>query len=639
MQELLAERVLTHGFVHGHIHKHKDHTHIHGHIHNHDHDHHQPDLPNQIEQCPESDELALCDEIFCNDLDDCLFTNCQDTREQCQEHECYEEPLSAFDCTVCCDDPACERNLSGTEHSQAAARHKSETILGGNSLSGSSRGFGSRDSSASSGPSVALEAVCPSLVCKDSHCIGQHENNLCDLQLSKRPIFEKLINNVHSGVFAEPAAKRRHTDGLESNLQLHFPHECHPAPELGLALAEHGSDKESKPCAVSHHHIHQSCFHTTVPNSNADDTMSNFDFYVQFNNFADSLKPVDVACQDYLCQWENCQRTVNDQTLLQHVMESHINQEYSGSAVKSEAPYNCEWNSCNYLDSDLNSLINHVSMHKRGSNMESALTPGASDISASPEKPVFGDYEKLVQITPDTSMGHNQSQSQSPFGKKQTQVDPKRTLLYDSSCMNNANYKITAMEIRPSAAHLRCSHIDPTFTCHWQTHSENGQPVSCGKSHASAADLHEHVLNDHIESGQRLYDCCWIGCDRHNGKNFRQRQKLVRHLFIHTKHRPCVCHVCGASFAVDTMLTQHMRTHSGEKPYTCNVCGKRFSTSSSLSIHNRVHTGEKPLVCKWPGCGKRFRESSNLTKHMKVHLKSNVPEEAGLAPFETIKAG
>lgn len=572
MQEILAEKVLTHGFVHGHIHKHKDHTHIHGHIHNHDHDHHHglDEAADKVELCPESEELALCDEIFCNELDDCLFTNCQDTRDQCLQHECYDETAySTYDCTSCCEDPNCD----------------------------------------------STNSVCPSLVCKDPACSGEHqdhENNLCDLQLSKRPIFENLINNVHSGICEEQPRKKLRSDPLKvPKLQLHFPHECHPAPEQNASTK---CDSDAKPCSVNHHHIHQSCFHTTIPNppiGSEDPVMSDFDFYVQFNNFNETLKSLsDISYPEYLCEWENCHKTVTNQTFLQHLLENHIGQEYSRSDVKSEAPYHCEWNYCNFMDSDLNSLINHVNVHKKHSetNKNNVLTPSSSELSAN--------SSPLENTTTDHHLDIR------PVGQA-------------------SNYNITAMEIRPTDAHLRCNHVeDPTFTCKWETHTENGVPVPCGKSHGSAAELHNHLLEEHLKSGQKLYDCCWIGCERHNGKNFRQRQKLVRHLFIHTKHRPCVCDICGARFAVANMLKQHMRTHSGEKPYACNVCGKQFSTSSSLSIHNRVHTGEKPLMCKWPGCGKRFRESSNLTKHMKVHYKSNKPEDAAFLPIEgAITAG
>lgn len=560
MQEILAEKVLTHGFVHGHIHKHKDHTHIHGHIHNHDHDHHNglEEAADRIDQCPESEELALCSEIFCNDLDDCLFTNCQDTKEQCNEHECYEEPTyEAYDCMSCCEDPGCDPATS----------------------------------------------VCPKLVCKDGGCAGEvdHENNLCDLQLSKRPIFENLINNVHNGVCAEQPRKKLRPDPVASNrLQLHFPHECHPTHEGGISTKR---QLESKPpCSVTHHHIHQSCFHTTIPNQAADSdpVMSDFDFYVQFNNFNESLKALSDHEPEYLCKWENCYKTINNKTFMQHLMDSHIGQEYSRS--DSSAPYHCEWNSCNYMDSNLDALITHLNSHKElfENQPYSALTPSTSDRSV----------------------------NSSPLETKPIPLD-----LHSMS--QPSNYNITEMQIRPSSAHLHCNHsFDPTFTCQWQVLSQDGIPIACGKSHANAAELHNHILDEHVEPGQKLYDCSWIGCDRHNGRAFRQRQKLVRHLFTHTKHRPCVCEICDARFAVPSMLKQHMRIHSGEKPYACSVCGKHFATSSSLSLHKRVHTGEKPLVCKWPGCGKRFRESSNLTKHMKQHYKYEQQNELGFLPIE-----
>lgn len=142
--------------------------------------------------------------------------------------------------------------------------------------------------------------------------------------------------------------------------------------------------------------------------------------------------------------------------------------------------------------------------------------------------------------------------------------------------------------------------------------------TECGQVFETTGELTEHIINDHIPSGKSSYVCSWKDCSRCD-KPFTQKQKLIRHLNTHTKHKPFECNVCHKTFSLELMLKQHMRIHTGEKPYKCDICGKTFKTSSSLTIHLRIHTGDKPMVCKI--CGKRFNESSNLNKHMKIHFR------------------
>ena len=136
---------------------------------------------------------------------------------------------------------------------------------------------------------------------------------------------------------------------------------------------------------------------------------------------------------------------------------------------------------------------------------------------------------------------------------------------------------------------------------------------ACMQEFSSCEELNTHIEKEHIPRGKSSYVCGWENC----GRVITQRQKLLRHLRVHTRYKPCKCVHCLKTFSTQDILQQHMRTHSGEKPYKCSHCGKGFATSSSLRIHIRTHTGEKPLECKV--CGKRFNESSNLSKHMRTH--------------------
>ncbi|CCK70520.1 Zap1p KNAG_0E02610 [Huiozyma naganishii CBS 8797] len=176
----------------------------------------------------------------------------------------------------------------------------------------------------------------------------------------------------------------------------------------------------------------------------------------------------------------------------------------------------------------------------------------------------------------------------------------------------NFNIKVPEPKVKPEK--------QPTAKLiHTDMRNEH-DPVECkwGGCHlkfGSCKELNDHLENDHLPRGQSQYTCSWAGC----GKTFTQRQKIARHLKVHTRYKPYKCPQCQKCFSSDETLKQHLRIHSGEKPYHCDICGKRFAISSSLKIHVRTHTGEKPLQCAV--CGKRFIESSNLNKHMKTHEK------------------
>lgn len=579
---------LVHGYVHGHIHKHSDHTHIHGHIHCHEGEGNDDSDYGQIGDqvindekreddnntssaeyqtsndsnvrnylngnfadvaasskdtqgyCP-LDSLPVCDEVLCSDLDDCFYSNCDDTRDV----ECYTQAHEIADCCQEVPDKMLNSELERAQSQYDNLMECSEIC---------------KDTSCIKHEDANIYCHGPPQN-KDNHD-KEHHDNLCNYQKNGKHFFEQIfdeLNNDFNGWSSDQVPKFQ-TQRKNSH-NIHYPHESHPLNS-----------------------IHKSCFHTSIPDKSilTDEQKRDCDFQLKFfknmttSNDPDKLKLIDGS---YNCKWDNCNKNLNNDTLLQHLIDQHID---SGSDL-----FNCEWDDCNYSNTDYDDIIHHLQGHKQG-------TPNDLNI-----------------LTPSSSL-----------------ISPKQEDISQNSSKNDINkiiepsvdrYEVTNIQITPKPPKPQA---DEYFTCCWEVGIDaNGIPIKCNKTHDSAGDLHDHIVNDHIGSGKSSYNCNWIGCERYHGKVFPQRQKLLRHIHIHTNFKPWKCKSCGAQFAVESMLTQHMRIHSGEKPFPCNICGKTFATSSSLSIHNRVHTGEKPLICKWPGCGKKFSESSNLTKHMKTHVK------------------
>lgn len=434
---------------------------------------------------------------------------------------------------------------------------------------------------------------------------------------SNKLIFNDVINNVNQNINYK---KQK----ISQDFQIHFPHDCHPNEYDNNAINDNDSKKSNDNDKndndnANNHHFHQLCFHATIPNENETDSgkvtditsnsfpsqtplpppvqptseqsnkqlLSDYDFFVQFNNFNQLINQNHslelIPTDNFSCQWDNCFKRINDSNFIDHLVQDHINQEF----IEPSKTYHCEWKNCNFHNDNLKGLLSHINNHKLG-------------------------LDKVEDIL---------NQKNPAFPILQSSLTP------NSNSPESVN--ITQMKIMPKK---KCTVgvLDENYTCKWQVGKDSdGNPIPCNHTHKSPGDLQNHLINDHIGSGKSLYNCQWICCERHNGKVFTQRQKLLRHIHIHTNYKPCKCELCGATFAVDSMLKQHLRTHSGEKPFECQICHKKFATSSSLSIHNRVHTGEKPLVCKYPNCGKRFSESSNLTKHMKIHMKSFTCEICG----------
>ncbi|KAJ7583244.1 hypothetical protein C8J56DRAFT_953425 [Mycena floridula] len=271
----------------------------------------------------------------------------------------------------------------------------------------------------------------------------------------------------------------------------------------------------------------------------------------------------------------------------------------------------CMWGDCQASFTTMEELVGHVNGHH-------LRLPDTTPVPDNPLSCLWGNCNLTAESIPGPSSGSQfdlcidllaNHLMQDHLGVPPSPVAPQQDAQMPASIP-----PLETSSEEPSVASSPSDHTDHTCSgshpCLWE---------SCGESFSSCDDLTTHLSLVHVGSGKAQYDCHWADCTRHGDNGFSSKQKISRHLQMHTGHRPFQCKVCQQNFSEAATLQQHMRRHTQEKPYVCDHpgCGKRFAITGALTIHKRVHNGDKPFKCTY--CDRAFAESSNLSKHLRTH--------------------
>lgn len=148
----------------------------------------------------------------------------------------------------------------------------------------------------------------------------------------------------------------------------------------------------------------------------------------------------------------------------------------------------------------------------------------------------------------------------------------------------------------------------------------------CPRGFRTASELAKHKKCVHLGIKDHKCDEC--------GKEFARKDKLNRHLLIHSPNRPtypCPFKTftgCAKTFYRKDKLQRHIFAHSKEKPYKCDTCSKLFARKDNLTEHTRIHTGEFKHRC--PVCNKGMGGPKKMLLHVQQkHSGANeiIPEK------------
>ncbi|CAH2244920.1 zinc finger protein 493-like isoform X2 [Pararge aegeria] len=131
------------------------------------------------------------------------------------------------------------------------------------------------------------------------------------------------------------------------------------------------------------------------------------------------------------------------------------------------------------------------------------------------------------------------------------------------------------------AAHIMRQHMGIAFVC-----------KHCGRDFKRPQYLNRHIKQMHTKP---LYLECPV-CSR----VFHERGWFRCHVRTHNEQvqknitRKVQCSHCGREFRNKQYLVRHLAVHEDRRPKTCDMCSRSFKNSEVLRVHKRQHHGQNP---------------------------------------------
>lgn len=279
----------------------------------------------------------------------------------------------------------------------------------------------------------------------------------------------------------------------------------------------------------------------------------------------------------FTCPWDECAEVMDFQQLPGHLMHEHKPDRYiclwqncglSFSThegldyhIKSDhANLDCHWAGCEASAKDLSQLKTHVDVNHLniGFTNTFSVSPsprepialsscsGSSPILRTGISPHPNLFSTPATLTSHEPLLHNYHLPMAGVEEKSNMQD-----LSDlaggtdlPSCnISKENPQLVTLPAQGSYDSNPAG-ANSINICGWLLQGPSSQP--CGMEFSDPLDLQTHVDREHIwtsnfrTSSGKAVVCNWRNCKR-NGKAFQNKDKLRRHLFIHTG---CECSIC-----------------------------------------------------------------------------------------------
>lgn len=266
----------------------------------------------------------------------------------------------------------------------------------------------------------------------------------------------------------------------------------------------------------------------------------------------------------YICLWQHCGLTF----LTHEALDTHIK--------LSHANLDCHWAGCEVSAKNLSQMKNHIDMHHLGFDFASNVSTSPAQPEASTERSHCERVDSRPHVSipprtdhfstpeaPDTLPPMLQKYVLPIIGiQKQNSVhtSPASTNVTPSSFISDPPENSNPLPLSSFKNSFRSSptKTKTVYTCEWLLDTSSSQ--ICGMQYQNPFDLQTHMDRDHLwtthlrSKTPQVISCNWQNCKR-NGKTFQNKDKLRRHLFIHT----------GCEYSIDSSLVTFIRLSTLEQ--------------------------------------------------------------------------